>query len=73
MVSADLSLCSEAEELLAEHTAEANEPRAVFVEAVETSWPQLENMYDVAMKEFRDVDDVVPRAGVYKPQWSRNF
>lgn len=75
VVIADLSLRPEAQELIAQHSdasTKEDKPRAVFVETDVTSWPALDNMFAVALREFGDVDVVCPGAGVYEPEWS-NF
>ena len=72
MVLADLALRPEADELLSRYDAKDKSPRAVFVKTDVTSWPALDNMFDVAYTEFGDVDIVCPGAGVYEPHWS-NF
>ncbi|KAH7377678.1 hypothetical protein BKA66DRAFT_153917 [Pyrenochaeta sp. MPI-SDFR-AT-0127] len=70
---ADLSLRPEAQKLLDEYSKkEAGRPRAVFLKTDVTNWPQLENMFTVAVKEFGSVDIVCPGAGIYDPHWS-NF
>lgn len=71
VILADLALRPEAEALVAKHSdATGNNPRAVFVKTDVTSWPALSNMFDVAIREFGDVDIVCPGAGVYEPHWS---
>ncbi|KAF4120418.1 Short-chain dehydrogenase [Geosmithia morbida] len=73
VVFADLSLRPEARDVVSSFSSEnTNSPRAVFVETDVTSWPALENMFDVAYAEFGDVHVVCPGAGVYEPHWS-NF
>jgi NAD(P)-dependent dehydrogenase (short-subunit alcohol dehydrogenase family) len=44
----------------------------VFVKTDVTVWKELENMFEVAEKEFGGVDIVCPGAGIYDPHWS-NF
>ncbi|KKY14623.1 putative beta-xylosidase [Phaeomoniella chlamydospora] len=72
VVFSDLSLRSEAEQLIAKHSDQNQTPRAVFVKTDVTSWPELSQMFDAALSEFGDFDLVVPGAGVYEPHWS-NF
>ncbi|CAN8095878.1 unnamed protein product [Discula destructiva] len=69
---ADLSLRPEAEELLAQYSDVGKGPRAIFVKTDVTLWSELSNMFEVALREFGDVDVVCPGAGVYEPEWS-NF
>ena len=64
-VLADLALRPEAKELVEKHSAGA--PRAVFQQTDVTDWGQLERMFDVAEKEFGEIDIVCPGAGVYEP------
>lgn len=71
MVIADLGLRPEAEALIAEHSKPEKSPRAIFVKTDVTSWPELSNMFDVALEEFGDVDVLCPGAGVYEPHWSK--
>lgn len=70
VVLADLTLRSEAEQLVAQYSDPNKSPRAVFVKTDVTSWPELENMFTVAEREFSAVDIVCPGAGVYEPEWS---
>ncbi|CAO2652130.1 Nn.00g004130.m01.CDS01 [Neocucurbitaria sp. VM-36] len=72
---ADLALRPEAQSLLDEYSStknDASKPRAVFLKTDVTSWPQLSNMFAVAIQEFTSVDIVCPGAGIYDPHWS-NF
>ncbi|KAF2847395.1 NAD(P)-binding protein [Plenodomus tracheiphilus IPT5] len=83
---ADLALRPEAQVLVDQYTShptphshkpngtkqEDTKPRAVFLTTDVTNWPQLEDMFTVALKEFGGVDIVCPGAGVYDPHWS-NF
>lgn len=72
VVLADLSLRSEAKDLVSRYNDKNSSPRAVFVTTDVTSWPDLDNMFSVALAEFGDFDVVCPGAGVYEPDWS-NF
>lgn len=38
-----------------------------------TDWPQLEKMFEVAEKEFGEIDIVCPGAGVYEPVCTFGF
>ncbi|KAM5435821.1 hypothetical protein MferCBS31731_006078 [Microsporum ferrugineum] len=67
-VFADLALRPEAQELVDKYSAST--PRAVFQRTDVTDWLQLERMFDVAEKEFGDVDVVCPGAGVFEPTFS---
>lgn len=62
---ADLSLRPEAQVLVDKH--QAGPVRAVFQKTDVTDWPQLERMFEVAEKEFNEIDIVCPGAGVYEP------
>jgi len=44
----------------------------VFVKTDVVQWPDLDNMFAVADKEFGGADIVCPGAGIYEPHWS-NF
>ncbi|KAK5123757.1 hypothetical protein LTR85_002393 [Meristemomyces frigidus] len=73
IVIADVSLRSEAQKFVDEHSVkEDGKPRAVFVKTDVVQWPDLDNMFEVAEKEFGGADIVCPGAGVYEPHWS-NF
>jgi NAD(P)-dependent dehydrogenase (short-subunit alcohol dehydrogenase family) len=41
--------------------------RAVFQKTDVVDWEQLERMFEVAVREFGDVDIVCPGAGIYEP------
>jgi 3-hydroxybutyrate dehydrogenase len=65
---ADLALRPEAKELVEKHSAESgSSARAVFQQTDVSDWVQLERMFDVAEKEFGEIDIVCPGAGVYEP------
>ncbi|KAL1876654.1 hypothetical protein Plec18167_005061 [Paecilomyces lecythidis] len=65
---ADLSLRPEAQVVVDKYSAKTNSsPRAVFQKTDVTDWTQLERMFDVAVKEFGEIDIVCPGAGVYEP------
>ncbi|KAF4550412.1 Short chain dehydrogenase-like protein 25 [Elsinoe fawcettii] len=73
VVIADLALRPEAEALFKKYEAKQDgKPRAVFVKTNVTIWPELDNMFEVADKEFGGADIVCPGAGVFEPPWS-NF
>ncbi|OQE40319.1 hypothetical protein PENCOP_c006G05976 [Penicillium coprophilum] len=67
---ADLALRPEAQGLADKHKTGA--ARVVFQKTDVTDWVQLERMFEVAEKEFGEIDIVCPGAGVYEPHWS-NF
>lgn len=49
------------------HTPQTSSSRAVFQRTDVTDWIQLERMFEVAEKEFGEIDIVCPGAGVYEP------
>lgn len=63
---ADLCLRPESEALIKEHSTESK-ARAIFQQTDVREWKQLDNMFDVATKEFGGADIVCPGAGVYEP------
>ncbi|CAI7625903.1 unnamed protein product [Penicillium glandicola] len=67
---ADLALRPEAKVLADKH--KTGPARVVFQETNVIDWVQLERMFEVAEKEFGEIDIVCPGAGVYEPHWS-NF
>ncbi|PGH19668.1 hypothetical protein AJ80_03823 [Polytolypa hystricis UAMH7299] len=67
-VLADLGLRPEAQALVDKYTTSS--PRAVFQQTDVTDWLQLERMFDVAEKEFGEIDIVCPGAGIYEPPFS---
>ncbi|RDW72515.1 putative short chain dehydrogenase/reductase family oxidoreductase [Aspergillus mulundensis] len=69
---ADLGLRPEAQTLVDQYADASKSPRAIFQKTDVTIWKQLEQMFEVAEKEFGEVDIVCPGAGVYEPHWS-NF
>ena len=62
---ADLALRPEAKVLVEKHSSGA--ARAVFQETDVRDWLQLERMFEVAEREFGEIDIVCPGAGVYEP------
>lgn len=62
---ADLALRPEAQMLADQH--KSGPARIVFQETNVIDWPQLERMFEVAEKEFGDIDIVCPGAGIYEP------
>ena len=65
---ADLALRPEAQVLVEKHsTRSGSSARAVFQKTDVTDWVQLERMFDVAEKEFGEVDIVCPGAGIFEP------
>ncbi|RAL12734.1 uncharacterized protein BO97DRAFT_451409 [Aspergillus homomorphus CBS 101889] len=69
---ADLGLRPEAKSLVDQYSTSSSGPRAVFQQTDVTDWKQLEQMFEVAEKEFGEVDIVCPGAGIYEPHWT-NF
>ncbi|KAJ5146363.1 uncharacterized protein N7515_000927 [Penicillium bovifimosum] len=67
---ADLALRPEAKALVDEYQTGAT--RVIFQQTNVIEWLQLERMFEVAEKEFGEVDIVCPGAGVYEEHWS-NF
>ncbi|KAK2748938.1 hypothetical protein FQN57_007221 [Myotisia sp. PD_48] len=65
---ADLALRPEAQELVKKYSSST--PRAVFQETDVTDWAHLERMFDVAEKEFGEIDIVCPGAGIFEPKFS---
>ncbi|KAK0345347.1 hypothetical protein LTR02_015976 [Friedmanniomyces endolithicus] len=72
IVIADLSLRPEAQKLVDEYSSPTGKARAVFVKTNVVQWPELENMFVVAEKEFGGADIVCPGAGIFEPHWT-NF
>ncbi|KAK0279046.1 hypothetical protein LTR35_008781 [Friedmanniomyces endolithicus] len=73
VVIADLGLRPEAQKLVDEHSSPtAGKARAVFLKTNVVQWPELENMFVVAEKEFGGADIVCPGAGIFEPHWT-NF
>lgn len=65
---ADLALRPEAQELVSNHSNASQSPaKAIFQQTDVRDWKQLERMFHVASKEFRNIDVVCPGAGVYEP------
>ncbi|KAJ5176894.1 uncharacterized protein N7482_002771 [Penicillium canariense] len=62
---ADLALRPEAKALVETHST--GSPRAIFQETDVRDWLQLERMFEVAEREFGEIDIVCPGAGVYEP------
>lgn len=67
---ADIALRPESQKLLEKYSSSS--PRAVFQKTDVTSWPQLDDMFSTARREFGSIDIVCPGAGIYEPHWS-NF
>lgn len=65
MLIADLALRPEAKVLV--ETYSTGSPRAIFQETNVCDWLQLERMFEVAEREFGEIDIVCPGAGVYEP------
>lgn len=67
-VIADLALRPEAQVVVDKHSAKSGSAaRAVFQKTDVTDWAQLERMFEVAEREFGEIDIVCPGAGVYEP------
>lgn len=64
---ADLALRPEAQVIVDKHTPQTTSSRAVFQKTDVTDWIQLERMFEVAEREFGEIDIVCPGAGVYEP------
>jgi NAD(P)-dependent dehydrogenase (short-subunit alcohol dehydrogenase family) len=64
-VLADISLRPEAKALVEQYSTST--PRAVFQQTDVTDWAQLERMFEVAEKEFGEIDIVCPGAGIFEP------
>ncbi|KLJ06222.1 3-hydroxybutyrate dehydrogenase [Blastomyces silverae] len=62
---ADLALRPEAQAIVDQYSASS--PRAVFQQTDVTEWSQLEKMFEVAEKEFGEIDIVCPGAGIFEP------
>jgi NAD(P)-dependent dehydrogenase (short-subunit alcohol dehydrogenase family) len=62
---ADLALRPEAKALV--ETYSTGSPRAIFQKTDVCEWLQLERMFEVAEREFGEIDIVCPGAGVYEP------
>ena len=69
VIFADLALRPEAQALVEKHDGkkDAKAAKAIFVQTDVTEWAQLSRVFEVAEKEFGNVDIVVPGAGVYEP------
>ncbi|KAG8525809.1 uncharacterized protein KY384_000569 [Bacidia gigantensis] len=73
VVLADVALRPDAEDLVNKHSSRSklSNGRAVFTKTDVRHWGDLEQMFEVASKEFSGAVDVVcPGAGVYEPTWS---
>lgn len=66
---ADLALRPEAQVLAEKHSK--GQGRVVFQQTDVTDWIQLERMFEVAEREFGEIDVVCPGAGVYEPVSTR--
>ncbi|EAW12701.1 putative short chain dehydrogenase/reductase family oxidoreductase [Aspergillus clavatus NRRL 1] len=70
---ADLALRPEAQAVVERYSGQSNSSnRAVFQKTDVVDWRQLERMFEVAVKEFDEVDIVCPGAGIFEPHWT-NF
>ncbi|GES64211.1 NAD-dependent 15-hydroxyprostaglandin dehydrogenase [Aspergillus terreus] len=69
---ADLALRPEAQVVVNKYSTASSRPRAVFQKTDVIDWKQLEQMFEVAEREFGEIDIVCPGAGIYEPHWS-NF
>ncbi|EEH21731.2 hypothetical protein PABG_03947 [Paracoccidioides brasiliensis Pb03] len=69
---ADLALRPEAQVVVDQYSSAS--PRVIFQKTDVTDWSQLEKMFEVAEKEFGEIDIVCPGAGIYEPpQLFSNF
>lgn len=66
MLIADLALRSEAQVLVDKHSRGAS-AKAIFQQTDVRDWVQLERMFEIAEREFGEIDIVCPGAGVYEP------
>ncbi|KAJ5097483.1 hypothetical protein N7456_008204 [Penicillium angulare] len=64
----DLNLRPEAQELLEKHSTDA--PSMIFQKTDVTSWPQLSALFQRGETEWKNIDIVVPGAGIFEPAWS---
>ncbi|PWY90813.1 hypothetical protein BO70DRAFT_368039 [Aspergillus heteromorphus CBS 117.55] len=69
---ADLALRPEARVVVDQYAIPSSAPRAVFQKTDVTDWRQLEQMFEVAEREFGELDIVCPGAGIFEPHWT-NF
>ncbi|KAG2414480.1 hypothetical protein HFD88_003671 [Aspergillus terreus] len=69
---AELALRPEAQVVVDKYSTASSRPRAVFQKTDVIDWKQLEQMFEVAEREFGEIDIVCPGAGIYEPHWS-NF
>lgn len=60
-----MALRPEAKVLVEKHSA--GPARAIFQKTDVMDWMQLERMFEVAEREFGEIDVVCPGAGVYEP------
>lgn len=67
MLFADLALRPEAQVVVDKHSGKNASSRAVFQKTNVTDWQQLDRMFEVAEREFGELDLVCPGAGVYEP------
>jgi len=72
VIFADLALRPEAEAVVAQYPLTSSGAKAVFQKTDVVDWAQLDEMFEVAIKNFGGADIVCPGAGVYEPPWS-NF
>ena len=64
---ADLALRPEAQAIVEKHAGQSETARAIFQQTDVTDWSQLDRMFEIAEKEFGEIDLVCPGAGVYEP------
>lgn len=64
---ADLALRPEAQVVVDKYSTASSRPRAVFQKTDVIDWKQLEQMIEVAEREFGEIDIVCPGAGIYEP------
>lgn len=66
VVIADLALRPEAQSTVNKYNDRSGLARAVFQKTDVTDWAQLEELFAVAEREFKELDIVCPGAGVYE-------
>jgi 3-hydroxybutyrate dehydrogenase len=64
---ADLALRPGAQAVVNEYSNSSSSPRVVFQRIDVTDWVQLGTMFEVAEREFGEIDIVCPGAGIFEP------
>lgn len=67
MLIADIALTPDAQKVVETHSDPSASPRVIYTKTNVAVWKELENMFEVAKKEFGNVHVVVPGAGVWEP------